>query len=346
MSTETAEKPETLSDAQMNKELTEREFVIDLGNIKPKEIIAEVALAYIEKTAPDVFEGGMKKYVAQQIASLAPTVIELPNKKKVKLEGRLHRKFKDALFYAELERQLFVAGPAGSGKTTLAEQVAKALKLDFAFISCSAGLSEAHLLGRMLFNGDYVTSDFVRLYENGGVFLFDEIDAADANTMLVINSALANGVLSVPNRKENQYAKRHKDFICICAGNTWGSGSFEYHGRNQLDAAFLDRFAVSKLVVDYDTGLEKMICGEAEDLAKMLWALRKAVEKNRVRRVVSTRAFVSGARQIAAGLTVDKIVSTLMIGWSDEEKKKVKASLNLTEEVNPDEQPDGTDGDN
>lgn len=123
-------------------------------------------------------------------------------------------------------------------------------------------MSEAHLLGRMLFDGEYVESDFVRLYENGGVFLFDEIDAADANTLLVINSALANGYMSVPNRKEKQRAERHENFICIVAGNTWGKGSVEYAGRNRLDSAFMDRFTVAKLEIDYDTDLEGKIAGD------------------------------------------------------------------------------------
>src|SRR5204863_2040483 len=140
----------------------------------------------------------------------------------------------------------------------------------------------------------------VKLYEEGGVFLFDEIDAADANTILVINSALANGVLSVPNRKERNHAYRHKDFVCLCAANTWGSGSFDYHGRNHLDAAFLDRFALSKVPIDYDVELERDACNGNDELFEKFSAIRKSVGEHKLRRVVSTRAFVSGARQIAA----------------------------------------------
>jgi MoxR-like ATPase len=317
------------------KPSNEKEIVINLGKIDPIAIIKDAAETYVQKATDEFikqnadarFEGSVKRYIAEQIESLRPTVVTTPTGGKVEVKGRTHKEFKKALFLACLEKQLFIAGPSGSGKTSLAEQVSKALELPFSFISCSAGLSEAHLLGRMLFDVTYITSEFVKLYENGGVFLFDEVDAADANTMLVINSALSNGVLSLPNRKESQYAKRHENFICICAGNTWGSGSFEYHGRNQLDVAFLDRFALSKLVVDYDRGLEKEMCAAHPDFASILWLLRDSVEKNRIRRVVSTRAFISGARQLSAGMTPKLLIDALMIGWSAEENKKVSADI-------------------
>ncbi len=44
---------------------------------------------------------------------------------------------------------IIVEGPDGAGKTTLSEQCAKALDLPFGHVSCSLGMSEAQLLGRM-----------------------------------------------------------------------------------------------------------------------------------------------------------------------------------------------------
>jgi len=60
---------------------------------------------------------------------------------------------------------------------------------------------------------------FVQVYENGGVFLLDEIDAADANVMVAINAALANGVLANPNGKVHV---RHDKCFILAAANTWG----------------------------------------------------------------------------------------------------------------------------
>lgn len=268
------------------------------------------------KVIQDKIDEGMKK--------VKPVFVKVNTKEYKKIEGTPHKKFKEALFFAVQEKQLYIAGPAGSGKTTLGHHIAQSLSSDFAHISCSAGTSEAHLLGRMLFDGTYVQSDLVRLYENGGVFLFDEIDAADANTLLVINSALANGKMNVPNRKDNPTAIRHENFICLVAANTWGNGSAEYHGRNYLDAAFLDRFAVSKIFIDYDEDLEMKICDHYQDLYNKIKGLRQKVEANKIKRIISTRIFVSATRQTMAGRKWEEIFETITLGWSEEERKKVK----------------------
>jgi MoxR-like ATPase len=267
------------------------------------------------------------KKIEDEARKLRPVQIQISDRKPVELKGRLHNAFKKSLQLAVLERQIFVAGEAGTGKTTLAEQIAKALELRFGHISCTSGMSEAHLLGRMDAMGNYLQSQFVDLYENGGIFLFDEVDAADSNTMLIINSALANSHMSVPNRKDNPVAKRHADFICVCAANTWGFGSNEYAGRNILDAAFLDRFTGSRIVVGYDKELEKEIAGSHTDLLNTIWNIRGNVTKNRIRRVVSTRAIVSGVRQIEAGISLDGFIDTFLTGWTVEEQKKAKEGI-------------------
>lgn len=301
------------------------ELIIEVGDLDLKQEILYATQDYVSSIAPELSSRILKDKIDSAIKGLAPTIIKLQDRKEVKIEKRTHKKFKDCLFLAQQERQLFMSGPAGSGKTTIGSQIAEALELPFAHISCSAGLSEAHLLGRMLFDGTYVGSDFIRTYEEGGVFLFDEIDAADSNTMLIINSAIANGILSVPNRRDKTHAVRHENFICICAGNTWGNGSFEYHGRNHLDAAFLDRFAVSKVHIDYDVELESAIVGDEHiEIATRLWDIREMCAKNKVRKVVSTRAFISGVRQHKAGKSLTEIFDTFFLGWSEEEVRKAK----------------------
>ncbi len=227
-----------------------------------------------------------------------------------------------------VHKQVFLAGPTGSGKTTLAAQVAEAMGTQFYFISCTAGMSEAHLLGRMLFNGDYASSDLVKAYEEGGVFLFDEIDAADNNTLLVINSALANNRLSVPNRKDKPTAERHPNFVCIVAGNSWGEGSIEYQGRAPLDRAFLDRFAMSKLYVDYDADLEKLIVSKQPQVSKAFQAFRGYLKDKNIYKPVSTRSIISAYKEAENGVAIKTIFNNFIIGWSPDETTKAQAFIN------------------
>lgn len=297
-------------------------FNMNIPGLDMNALIGQGIKNAIDGIAPKEIDKRLKKYADEALKHIKPMIIKVPERKDITMTKRVHASFQDTLFLAQIERQLFMSGPAGTGKTTLSANVAEAMGLDFSAISCSAGMSEAHLLGRMLFDGQYVQSDFVKAYENGGVFLFDEIDAADSNTLLVINSALANGYVSVPNRKDNPRATRHEDFICIVAGNTWGHGGIEYQGRNNLDAAFLDRFSNSKVEVNYDTDLEQEICGDNKELYASFSSIRKNVTKYKMRRIVSTRTFVSGVKQVTAGQTLIKVIDRFFIGWSDEEVRK------------------------
>ena len=149
---------------------------------------------------------------------------------------------------AKIGQNILMVGPSGSGKTFLSSVLAEKLGRQFAAQSCSAGMSESMLGGWLLPVKDagtfaYVPSAFVRLYEEGGVFLFDEIDAADENTLIFINAALANGVFYLAQRFDNPEVKRHPDFVAVGAANTFGLGEDNvYTGRTQLDGATLDRF--------------------------------------------------------------------------------------------------------
>src|SRR5262249_15667772 len=160
--------------------------------------------------------------------------------------------------------------------------------------------------------------------EEGGVFLFDEIDAADSNTLLVINSALANGTMCVPNRPQNPVAVKHPDFVCMAAANTHGTGaSRQYVGRNQLDESTLDRFRIGQVEVDYNADLEKALCPD-EELNERLTKYRERARSANLRRIISIR-FNRGAYLVKqAGFTDDEIGGALFRGWAADEVAKVR----------------------
>lgn len=247
-----------------------------------------------------------------------------------KIDGAHHRALPRLLkLYAAGFRNFLVVGPAGSGKTTLARDLALALTRAFAGLACTSGMSESALTGRAipdLTTGKVVfqSTDFVLMYETGGVFLLDEVDAADANVMLVINGALANGHMPLPNRTDNPSASRHADSVIICAANTWGTGADrQYVGRNQLDAAFLDRFVGATIEVDYDRDLEAKLVGDANICARV-WTIRDKVSDLKLRRVVGTRFLMSVARLVkSAGETLDVALTACTVGWTPDERTKV-----------------------
>lgn len=243
------------------------------------------------------------------------------------VEGHVRPEFKAMLIRVKARKNVLLVGPAGSGKTHFAHQVAEACGMQFASVSCTAGMSESSLSG-WLIPGEggefqFLDSDFVRIYENGGVFLFDEVDAADANTLLFINQALANGSFYLPQRKGRTLVKRHADFVCIAAANTWGTGSNgAYAGRERLDEAFLDRFRAGRMSIDYDTTFERKAVDP--ELLAWGWAVRKRIRDLKMQRVMSTRFLLDATDLLACGETIDGIKDAFFLDWKADDRAKVE----------------------
>ena len=222
----------------------------------------------------------------------------------IKLD-RQHYMFPMLLLLTECRIPSFLAGPAGSGKTTAAHSLSKALSLPYEGISFGPMTTQAQMFGYKDANGIYHDTALVRAALSGGVFLGDECDAANAGVLTGINMVLANGQVALPEGMADKSA----NFVPVFAGNTFGTGANRvYVGRNQLDAATLDRFAF--LEWGYDEGLEASICGITEPspvfdmkrggaATEQEWlyrvrAIRHASEKLQQRQVISPRASIYG----------------------------------------------------
>lgn len=293
---------------------------------------ASAALAALQALlSPTVDEATVRQIVMTEVKKAmddSPIVkIEVvrPDGSSHKVEGHTRPEFKDVLLSASCGLNILLVGPAGSGKTHLAHQVAEALGRPFASVSCTAGMSESALQGWLIpVEGyGYLPADFVKMYEQGGVFLFDEIDGADSNTLLFLNQALANGSFFLPIRKDATLVKRHPDFVCIAAANTFGTGANQtYAGRERLDESTLDRFRAGTIVLDYDQTFERKVV--APDLLAWGWAIRKRITEARLNRVMSTRFLLDATKLLKAGKSVKAIQDTYFIGWKSDERTKVE----------------------
>jgi cobaltochelatase CobS len=218
------------------------------------------------------------------------------------LKGRHHPKFAPLLKvltaigadgYAP---NVWIAGPAGSGKTTAARNCAKALDIPFHF---NGAIGMTHeLLGFIDAGGTYHRTPFRDAYEHGGVYLFDEVDGSDNSALLALNAALANGIATFPD----MVVPRHDDCRVIAAANTWGfGGTADYVGRAKIDGAFLDRFPV-RFHWDYDESLERDISGDVT-FAGMVQAARRKARDAGLKVLITPRATMAGAALCAAGFS-------------------------------------------
>jgi DNA polymerase III delta prime subunit len=254
----------------------------------------------------------------KDIGSKKPILSVKVNGEKRKLKSRAVPYLDRLIINAKLGLNTLLVGPAGCGKTTAARQVADSLGLDFGSICLTAGASETWLFGRQTPSG-FKEGAFSKLYREGGVFLADEMDAADANLMLSINTALANGVLFNPMNGESY--ERHEDFIFIGAANTFGKGgNHVYTGRSRLDGATLDRFV--SIEVDYDKEIEKELCPTVT-IRKFLNVVRRKFRDNGYPEVVSTRQFDSFYKMYKAGVSLTEIKNSFKANMSEPAQKIV-----------------------
>jgi cobaltochelatase CobS len=194
---------------------------------------------------------------------------------------------------------VLLVGGTGTGKTHACHQAAQALGIPYYHMG---SLSSAHeLVGFVDANGTYHDTPFVRAFRDGGLVLLDEVDSGDANATLAVNAALANGSHEFP---QIGMIKRHPDFRCVAAANTWNGPTAEFIGRNKLDGAFLSRFPV-KLPWNADTALELAISGH-EGFCRRVQAARNRAASAGLKHNIDVRHAMAGAALIAAGFSEDE----------------------------------------
>jgi cobaltochelatase CobS len=293
-------KTETPMTTPINAEELAKQFTTTDGN-NPFAMMAQMIAPFVKPDYAFAAET-ISKLVADAVAQIKPERIEVVSAPDMKVElGRQHYAFKKILNAVAQRVHLMLVGAAGSGKTTCAHNVADALGLKFYAMSVGQQTTKSDIFGFVDAHSNYKRTQFRDAFENGGVFLFDEIDAGNAGVLTAINAALANGTCAFPDGM----VKRSDDFVCIAAGNTFGRGADrQYVGRQQLDAATLDRFAV--IDFDYDEELELEISGN-RNWTRQVQRMRANAMANNLRVVISPRASINGAKLLAAGFTESEV---------------------------------------
>lgn len=228
----------------------------------------------------------------EQIKSLkentgAGTVINVTvddKTRRTETEKVLDDKFEFILELLAEGENVYLYGPAGSGKNVLCEEAAKALGIPFYYQNTI--LTKFDLSGYKNAGGEFEETEFYKAWTKGGLFMLDEIDNSTAEALVALNAALANGYFTFPGVGK---VEKHKDFRCIAAGNTNGQGATdEYCGRYKMDESSRDRFAFVE--IDYNEKVEKAITKIHPDVLEFVHELRQAAKELHLPLVCGYRA--------------------------------------------------------
>lgn len=202
-----------------------------------------------------------------------------------KTESVLDPNFENILHLVAAHENVYLYGPAGSGKNTIAEQVAEALGVEFYYQNTL--VTKFDVSGYKNAQGEYEETPFYKAWKNGGLFFADELDNSTAEAIIALNTALANGYYTFPNSGEK--VAKNPNFYCIAAGNTNGQGATEeYCGRYQMDESSRDRFAF--IEIDYNKKVEESICGGHLDILEFVRDLRSVTKSLQIKLICGYRA--------------------------------------------------------
>ena len=205
--------------------------------------------------------------------------------KKTTTDKILDPNFENILNLVASGENVYLYGPAGSGKNVICEEIAKSLGVQFYYQNTI--LTKFDVSGYKNAKGEFENTPFYTAWKNGGLIMFDELDNSQAEAIIALNAALANGYYTFPDSGER--VEKHPNFRCMAAGNTNGQGATdEYCGRYQMDESSRDRFAFIK--IDYNEKIEKSIAGVHTDVVEFIHDIRQAAAKLQIKLIAGYRA--------------------------------------------------------
>jgi len=244
-----------------------------------------------------------------------------------------HPQTEIALTQIARSRNVMLYGPAGTGKTEFAQQLAARTGRPFALISCDTGTDASTLVGMTVpdVNGGVTWQDgqLTRAIQTPGcVICLDEPSVARPGALFVMQNVLANRMLFIAETGRR---------VCVAAGvlflttdNTNGTGGGArkgYTDTNRLNAAFLDRFGV-RVKVDYLPSDQEadVICGYTGcpvELAQLLVSAatvtRAAADDQRLSHGIGLRRLLAWAELLLDGIDAEYAFQSAILNCAAEQ---------------------------
>lgn len=202
---------------------------------------------------------------------------------------------------------VYITGETGCGKSLTVSQLCSKYNKPMIRVNLNSQTDEDQLIGtKTLVNGniEIVDGPVIIAMRTGSVLLCDEIDAANPNAILCLQS-IAEGS-DYYFKLNNEWIKPAIGFNIIATANTKGKGSDsgQYIGTNILNEAFLERFAITleqsypsievetKIVTNVMVSLNNYDKKFCTNLVKWAAIVRKTYDEGGVSDNITTRRLI------------------------------------------------------
>jgi len=215
-------------------------------------------------------------------------------------------------------QNVFIVGPAGSGKTSLLERICIKRGTKPIVISLHGEVSVDDFVGaKDLVGGQTVFTEGVlpTAMRRGVPLIIDEADATPPDVQFVLHPVLMGQPLCL-TRKGAEFVTPEPGFCILATGNTVGRGddSGLYVGTNTLNEAYLDRYGMvvehwylpaneEVTVLVKRTGIHKVI---AENMVKVAGLAREAMLSDALSSTFSTRKLLDWCKFVTRGMNLTR----------------------------------------
>ena len=269
------------------------------GNNTGMEQVANI-LATFEQNGYNKGYNKAQEEAAAKIDDLTAQVEELKNRpttsgtvinitvngetRQAQIKGIVNPKFARIMKYLVNGENVYMYGPAGTGKNVTAKQCAEAL--DMPIFYNNTIYTKYDLCGYMDANGQYVPTTFYNFMKAPkGLYFMDEYDNSQSSALVCFNDVLEDKKYTFPNGETLYLDENHK---IIAAGNTNGQGATEeYNDRYVIDESNRSRFMF--VSVTYDSAVEKSIVGNSTDILEFINDLRRVRDLLNIKLILGYR---------------------------------------------------------
>ena len=160
---------------------------------------------------------------------------------------------------------ILLEGPVGVGKSTLVMELAEELGLKYYASVLTDGTSKNEFTGyKNVMNGEYVSTEFRKCFEEGGLFNLEELNATTANLPIIFNT-IENGYFVFADK----IVKAHKDFRLVATMNEITNAK-DFGGRRELDLSVKSRFHIIKMKKADDNRFQQSTLAYADTINDLL----------------------------------------------------------------------------
>jgi cobaltochelatase CobS len=334
-------------EAELVKELLETIKSNQGGNIDAEQV--EQIIENVLNNRKICFED-LCDELSESINKTQMIQMYLPDGTKSKKSNNEIPNFQKVVDDVLLGNNVMLIGGAGTGKTFLAEEIAKFLVLETEVINCNQFTSPIEINGGQTIEG-YQEGKLIKAWKDGKLLILDELPKLDPNTAGILNEALAKTNVDpnsdrayIVNTRGDRFKKK-EGFGVIATGNVYpNTESNAYGANNKQDLSLLDRFGGSIYEIEKNPDFEKkqILPGHL-----FIWAItdkiRTLIETNKWEAQVSIRlmqtslrVYQSEMKKVKSGVsesqinqrkTYKDVIDSFIWTFSDVQQKEIAKAI-------------------